>query len=146
MTSPSNSVLEALRAELAFVENGGYRNAVESSWRPSFIFQDSPICLDRGSAQASRPCAECCLAAFVPEEYRDAKVPCRHIPLNATGETIDSLYRSANDEELEAAVKDWLKVTISRLQREADISSEERKLSSSLRLLPPLGKSSAPIV
>lgn len=146
MTSPSNPLLNALKAELAFIEEGGYRNAAESSWRPSFIFQDSPICLNRGSAQMSRPCRECSLASFVPEQYRDAKVPCRHIPLNAAGETIDTLYRFADNEELEAVVADWLRVTISRLQRDLPTSPHSGRESSSPRLLPPLGKSNTPIV
>jgi len=46
------------------------------------------------------------------------KIPCRYIPLNEAGETIDSLYRHSTQEELEAAFAQWLKTAIARLQRE----------------------------
>ena len=53
---------------------------------------------------------------MVPEECREKKIPCRHIPLNVNGETVDSLYRTGTQEELEAALAIWLKSTIRRLE------------------------------
>jgi len=56
--------------------------------------------------------------AFVPEGFAKKPVPCRYIPLNERGETVDSFYRTGTQEELEAAVVRWLKTTIDRLERE----------------------------
>jgi hypothetical protein len=56
---------------------------------------------------------------FVPEDRRKEKVPCRHIEVNGSGRTIETLYRTATQEEIEAAVKSWLEETIQRLEREA---------------------------
>jgi len=35
-------------------------------------------------------------------------VPCRHIPLNAAGETLHTMYSTATIEEIEAAIRIWL--------------------------------------
>lgn len=55
---------------------------------------------------------------FVPPDCREEKIPCRHIPPNAEGYTIDTYYRIGTQEELEAAVADWLRETVERLGRE----------------------------
>jgi hypothetical protein len=46
------------------------------------------------------------------------KVRCRYILLSERGETIDSFYRYAAPEELEAALRQWLKGTSGRLEQE----------------------------
>jgi hypothetical protein len=53
---------------------------------------------------------------FVPLEHRSAPVPCHRIPLNEGGETIKSIKQRGNQEELEEAVKNWLRSTIKRLE------------------------------
>jgi len=53
---------------------------------------------------------------FVPPDRRTAKIPCRHIPLNGAGETVDNLYRWATQEETETIVANWLKATIRTLE------------------------------
>ena len=60
---------------------------------------------------------------FVPEEARTRKIPCRYIPLNEPENTVEALYGSGTQEELEAAVKQWLKTTTARLERERAQSS-----------------------
>jgi len=82
------------------------------------MFQDSPTCLNFDPMQPLKPCGDCVLMQFVPEDLRSQKVPCRYIPLNKKGETIDSFYCYGTQEELEAAVGQWLKTTIARLDRE----------------------------
>lgn len=99
------SLLEVLKAEHEFVNGGGYR---KWSWRPQFIFEDSPTCLNNRRSQGPRACSECILMALVPPERRDEKVPCRYIQLNEKGDTVDSLYRSGTQEELESALRKWL--------------------------------------
>jgi hypothetical protein len=105
-----------LKAELEFVEKGGYRNTDLSAWRPQFIFQDSPTCLNSDPAQPPRPCSECILNQLVPADLRRRNIPGRYIPLNEQGETIDSFYRCGTREELESALRKWLLTTIHRLK------------------------------
>jgi len=118
MTCDSRNVLELLKAELAYLEKGGYRRPEQSAWRPQLMFQDSPTCLNFNSLQPRKPCTECVLMRFVPEDQRSKKVPCRYIPLDAKGETVDYFYRYGTQEELEAVVSEWLRATIARLKRE----------------------------
>ncbi|HKT48630.1 MAG TPA: hypothetical protein VJP87_13995 [Candidatus Acidoferrales bacterium] len=120
MAQENRNLLEVLKAELKFLESGGYRNTARAPWRPHFIFQDSPTCLNFDPMEPPRPCSDCVLSRVMPEEVRDRAVACRYIPLNERGETMDSLYRSASSRELEAAVATWLKATILRLEQEAE--------------------------
>lgn len=99
------SVVEVLKAELEFLNRGGYRTI---SWRPQFVFEDSPTCLNYGRRQDRKPCSECMLMQFVPADKREGKVPCRFILLNNMGDTVESLYRSATQEELESVLRSWL--------------------------------------
>jgi len=46
-------------------------------------------------------------------------VPCRHIPFNEKGETIDSLEKTGDREKVEAALKSWLVNKIETLQNPA---------------------------
>lgn len=118
MAKDQRNVLDVLRAELEFLEKGGYRKPTRAKWRPQFIFQDSPTCLNYANPGRRKPCNDCLLIDLVPEQCRTEKLPCRHIPLNVQGETVDSLYHTGTQEELEAAVVDWLKSTIRRLECE----------------------------
>jgi hypothetical protein len=118
MTNDKRDLLEVLKAELEFLEKGGYRHTARAPWRPQFIFQDSPTCLNFDPTQQPRPCSDCLLMQLVPEDLRGKKIPCRYIPLSEHGETIDSFYHTGTQEELEAAVAQWLKTTIARLERE----------------------------
>jgi hypothetical protein len=108
------NLVEVLKSELEFLDRGGYRKL---SWRPQFIFEDSPTCLNYHS-QDQKPCSECVLMQAVPPEKREEKIPCRFIPLNEQGETIDSLYRSGTREELESALRYWLTREIEKLEKE----------------------------
>ncbi len=93
MSNDKRDLLAVLKAELEFVEKGGYRNTDLSAWRPQFIFQDSPTCLNSDSTQPPKPCSDCVLNQLVPTDLRRRNIPCRYIPLNEQGETIDSFYR-----------------------------------------------------
>ena len=124
MVKDERNLLAILRAELEFVQKGGYRYTARSPWRPQFIFQDSPTCLNFDGTQPSRPCSECVLLQLVPPGQRNGKIPCRHIPLNARGETIDSLYRTGTQEELETALTKWLKSMIQKIENESAQTQE----------------------
>jgi hypothetical protein len=80
MTIGKRNVLEVLKAELEFLENAGYHHTARAAWRPQFLFQDSPTCLNFDRAQMSKPCSDCVLMQLLPEDLRDKKIPCRYIP------------------------------------------------------------------
>ncbi len=117
-------LLELLKAELAFLEEGGYRGGPRNPWRPNFVFEDSPTCINFQSQKQADPCSQCALMAFVPEERQEAKFPCRHIPLTELGETVSSFYEYGTQEELEAALRNWLKEKIQLLENETKSRSQ----------------------
>jgi hypothetical protein len=116
MASKQRDLLEVLELALEFLKGGGYRKS--SSWRPQFIFEDSPTCLHFGNPQQNRPCSECVLMQLVPAELRQRPVPCRHISLNEENETIHLLYQYGTEEEMESAVGEWLMNMIEKLELE----------------------------
>lgn len=118
MHKDERDVLEALKFELEFLEKGGYGHSPREPWRYQFIFEDSPTCMNYDSKDDPGPCSECVLMQFVPPESRDESIPCRHIPFNAEGETLDSLYRNADQYETEKVFENWLRTTIARLEGE----------------------------
>lgn len=109
MPGQDADVLEILERELRFLEFGFYRGPTPG--RPLYIFEDSPTCF-----RYEPSCQNCVLMRFVPEDCRFEPVPCRHIPLNDANETVDSLYRTGTQEELERALRAWLVATIRRLE------------------------------
>lgn len=109
-------LLKVLKVELEFLNNGGYERRARTSWRPICIFEDSPSCMAQARNNGLSSCRDCPLMQLVPQEFRSHKFPCRHIPLNAGGETLDSFYRYADDHEVEEAVKKWLQATIAELE------------------------------
>jgi len=118
MTTDKRNLLPVLKKELEFLEKGGYRETARVPWRPQFIFQDSPTCLNFDPTQPAGPCTDCVLTQLVPENLQNKKIPCRYIPLNERGETIDSFYRSGTRNELEDAFGKWLRATIQRLEEQ----------------------------
>jgi len=118
MPNDDRNLLEVLKFELNFLEKGGYGRSPREPWRAQFVFEDSPTCMNYDTKEHPSPCGECILMDLVPSERRSEAVPCRHIPLNATGETLDSLYRYGNQHELEETVRGWLRSTIARLEEE----------------------------
>jgi len=123
MAKNDRDLLAVLKAELQFLEKGGYRDSPSARWQPQFIFEGSPTCLNYLRTQAPRPCGECGLMRFVPADCQNERIPCRHIPLNVEGFTIDTYYRLGTYEEVEAAVATWLRRTIEQLERDRDRGS-----------------------
>lgn len=118
MGNADRDLLTVLKAELEFLEKGGYRHSPTAPWRPQFIFEDSPTCMNNGRRENVQPCSECILMNLVPVDCRNEKIPCRHIPLNPEGYAIDTYYRLGTHEEVETAVAAWLRKTIKQLERE----------------------------
>ena len=109
-------VLLVLKHELSFLESGGYHGGRRPF--PALIFQDSPTCPNVARRARMRPCSECALARFVPVQRRFKPAACRYIRLNDAGETLESLYRTATQAEIEAAVSTWLRRTVARLEED----------------------------
>lgn len=116
MQTDERDLLEVLKFELNFLEKGGYGRSPREAWRPQFIFEDSPTCMNYDSKENPEPCSHCVLMQLVPPAFRSAKTPCRHIPLNEAGESLDSLYRYDNQPEIEESVGNWLRTTIATLE------------------------------
>jgi hypothetical protein len=120
MARDDRDILEVLKFELAFLEQGGYGRSVRTPWKPTSMFQDSVTCLNFDEPERVHPCSNCLLIDFVPEQEREADVPCHHILLNPRGETVDAISRYDNQSELEEKVKVWLRDTITRLETERE--------------------------
>ena len=88
--------LQVLRNELQFVRKGGYHAPLV--WRAPLLFEDSPTCPKKGCSAC--PDADCVLMSFVPKGCRHEAAPCRHIPMNELGETVDSLYKTRTNEDI----------------------------------------------
>ena len=116
-------VLEVLKFELNFLEQGGYGRSVHTPQTPTRIFQDSISCLNFVEPQRPHPCSECMLIDFVPESRRNEDVPCHHIPLSPAGETIATLEARKNQQQLEEAMIAWLRAVIARIEKERQARS-----------------------
>jgi len=117
MQKDERDLLEVLKFELKFLEDGGYGRSPSARWRPQHIFEDSPTCMNFNS-QEQGPCSDCVLMQLVPPEFRSAQIPCRHIPFDKSGETLDSLYRYGEQGEIEDVFGNWLRATIQRLEED----------------------------
>jgi hypothetical protein len=127
MQPDRQELVKALKAELAFLESGGYWNVRSPSWRAPSIFEDSPTCLRYNRPRETSPCSKCVLAQLVPADQILQKVPCRHIPLNEEGETLESLYRSASQEKVESTVAKWLRAKIGELEDSSAAGRQDRR-------------------
>ena len=119
MPSDERELLAVLKAELAFLERGGYRNGPGARPRQKFVFEDSPTCINFGLIKNPRPCRDCVLTTLVPADCLGEKFPCRHIPLNEAGFTVDTYYRLGTFDEAEDAVRTWLRKKIAHLEASA---------------------------
>lgn len=117
MAKESRDLLEVLKFELEFLEQGGYGKLPREAWRSRLIFEDSPTCANFNSTEVI-PCSECALAPLFPENARGEDIPCDHIPLTKRGETLESLYRTGTQQEIEDALGIWLRATIKKLEAE----------------------------
>ena len=118
MAKDDRDILELLKFELNFLEQGGYGRSVRTPWKPTSMFQDSLSCINFGDPERNRPCNECLLMDFVPTSAQGEDVPCHHIVLNEKGETVDAIERYDNQQEVEEKFKAWLRQTIARLEAE----------------------------
>lgn len=109
-------VLKALKSELSYVQNGGYGAVPRDPSRVPLLFEDSPSCLNFVSNDTPESCSDCFLMHFVPLDKQNEKVPCRHIPLTAGGQTLLDLYKGGTQTEMEDALAGWLGTVIAQLE------------------------------
>lgn len=114
MSEDTRDILEVLRYELKFLENGGYR-AQKNPLVPVSHFQDSLSCINYGLPRRPNPCNKCVLWDFVPQQYKQEDIPCHFIPLTPTGLTIETRQ---TEEELESNLKRWLRDTIAKMEQQ----------------------------
>jgi hypothetical protein len=118
MSNDKRDILEVLRFELNFLEQGGYGRSVRTPWKPTSIFQDSLSCINFNDPERPHPCSDCLLTDFVPGECQGENVPCHHIPLTNQGQTVENMERTASQVEVEEALRNWLRATIQRIEQE----------------------------
>ena len=122
----AHDALATLKSELEFLDRGGYHRTVgsrqplfvmetEPVWHTPLFLEDSPSCPKR-KYEDCIPERDCVLMSFVPEAFRHETVPCRHIPLNAKGDTVESLAKSGRSKEIEPVLRAWLVKTIEELE------------------------------
>jgi hypothetical protein len=118
MAKDDRDILELLKDELNFIEQGGYGRSVRTPWKQLSTFQDSLTCINYGYPYRAHPCSECQLIDFVDSEHKCTAIPCHHISLNEAGDTIADLEAADNEAKLEHRVKDWLRTRINQIEEE----------------------------
>ena len=128
MPTNKKTMLDALKMEIMVIEKGGYHPSVHQPHDEPRVFRDSISCLNVGLADDKKehPCSSCFLIDFVPEKYKDSNEdPCHKIPLNARGDTIESLLASGRrSDDVQAEVLAWLKAMVKKL--EAELAAEKK--------------------
>jgi hypothetical protein len=107
------AAIRALKNHLQCMDEQERENANSCA----LFFENTSVCCRSPfySCRSSR----CALIQFVPEKHLSDLAPCRHIQLNAEGETLHGLFNLTNVRHTERTVREWLMATIGRLEREA---------------------------
>src|ERR1700682_3865611 len=114
MAKDDRDILELLRTELDFIEKGGYGRSPRTPRKATSPFRDSLTCVNYALPEKAHPCSECHLIDFVPADKRGEELPCHAIPLNAAGDTVESLEH--NQVKLEASLKEWMRAKIEEIE------------------------------
>ncbi len=125
MAQDARDILDVLRFELSFLQDGGYGRSPRTPWRAPAVFEDSPTCPNFCDPARSHPCENCLLEQFVPDGQKKEMIPCRFIPVTKDGKTIEDLYRTGSQSEMEEALAVWLREQIEHIERERGISAQE---------------------
>lgn len=117
MNKDTRNLAQVLHSELVFFDAGGYSAWAGTRWRLPLVFEESPTCPNFNDVTHATACRDCCLMRLVPLRHQNREVPCRHIPLNEVGETLDTLYRWGAMDDLNLVFRRWLVQTIEKLER-----------------------------
>lgn len=111
-------IIAQLKLERSILHDGGYGRSVQTPEKAEELFRDSITCLNAGQAVRRHPCSDCLLWEFVPNERLEEDIPCHHIPLNESHETIATLQDRGDRDSAEQALLAWLDRTIVQLENE----------------------------
>ncbi len=114
MPETKKDIVQVLRYELNYLEQGGYESATKEGELKS-PFRGSFTCINYNNPLRPHACNQCPLYEFVPPSARTEDVPCHHIVLGG-GETVSTLMQSGSRERLMFALEQWLRATIARLE------------------------------
>jgi hypothetical protein len=117
MSDDRRDVLEILRYELNFLEQGGCGQVRKKGRLPS-PFRDTQICLNYCDPLRPHACRNCFLYDLVPEAARTEDIPCHHIPLDPAGRRMIDFLKAGDMAGLERVLKIWLRRTIEELSQE----------------------------
>jgi hypothetical protein len=124
MAQDNRDILEVLRFELSFLQDGGYGRSPQAAWRAPAVFEDSPICPNFCDPQRPHPCETCLLEQFVPEGRRTEAIPCRFIQLTES-QSVDDFCRTGTQADMEEALTVWLRAQIEKIEQERGISPKQ---------------------
>jgi hypothetical protein len=125
MAKDDRDILDVLKFELSFLEDGAYGRSPKSPWRAPAIFEDSPTCPNFCDPARPHPCESCLLEQFVPQNKRGESIPCRFIRLTDSGQTIEDFYRTGSQVEMEEALARWLRAQIKKIESERAIAAKQ---------------------
>jgi hypothetical protein len=124
MAQDGRDILEILRFELSFLQDGGYGRSPHAPWRAPAVFEDSPICPNFCDPTRPHPCESCLLEQFVPQARRAEAIPCRFIQLTKEGQSVEDFYRTATQADMEEALAKWLREQIQRIEQERGLAAK----------------------
>jgi hypothetical protein len=127
MAKDDRDILELLKEELAFVEQGGYGRSVRTPWLSKSAFQDSLTCINFADPNRTNPCSECHLIDFVTNDHHSEEIPCHFIALNEAGETIKDLEAQGDQAKLEATLKQWMRAKIKQIEEQRAASEASKQ-------------------
>jgi hypothetical protein len=117
MPKDQRDILEVLRFELNFLEQGGYERSIRTPWKWASTFEHSPTCPNFNKPERPYSCTDCQLIDLVPVSARGLDVPCHQIPIGPRGETVSTMEQEHDLLELEEALGNWLRATINDIEQ-----------------------------
>jgi nucleotide-binding universal stress UspA family protein len=130
--SSNHSILKALKAELEFLDSGGYGRPFRSGWRPTLLFRDSPVCPNFGNDANQQGCSQCFLMESVPKSATQKLFPCHHIRLNDAGDTIATLQQTGTQTELDRTYRAWLCALIKSIEKSEETCMQALQTTTSI--------------
>ena len=122
MAQDGRDILDVLRFELSFLQDGGYGRSPHAPWRAPAVFEDSPICPNFSDPSHPHPCESCLLEQFVPADRRSEAIPCRFIQLTTEKQSVEDFYRTGTQADMEEALSEWLRVQIKKIEKERGLT------------------------
>lgn len=125
MAQDGRDILEVLKFELSFLQDGGYGRSPHNPWRAPAVFEDSPTCPNFCDPARPNPCETCLLEQFVPAGHRSDAIPCRFIPITKEGQSVEDFYRTGTQADMEEALAAWLRAQIKRIEQERGLTPKQ---------------------